>query len=179
MNAFFGHRQSLTAGWAVSRGCTNWPVNTTRNFWRRKWTPAERTCRGVFARMTRCFTPRRVAHIPQRTFTIEAPNLHGRKAEGKSPQRAPNREVSAYTCMEFNKCLALPQADEIHRGNRNSFLFTWETNVSERDLKAEIKRLAAVKLGRTDRWIQTPHRERLHIDRTERAEEKKIPPWNR
>ncbi len=83
--------------------------------------------RGVFASYDpRAFySPRRVAHIPQRTFTIEAPEPARRGRQKEEPATDPTGEVSAYTCMEFNKCLSSTRRlMKYTEGNRNSFLFT-------------------------------------------------------
>lgn len=139
--------------------------------------------RGVFASYDpRAFySPRRVAHIPQRTFTIEAPEPARRGRQKEEPATDPTGEVSAYTCMEFNKCLSSTRRlMKYTEGNRNSFLFTLGNKCFRKGLEeAEVKRLAAVKLGEdgqmdTDTPIANAY---TYTDRTERAEEKKkIPP---
>lgn len=142
--------------------------------------------RGVFASYDpRAFySPRRVAHIPQRTFTIEAPEPARRGRQKEEPATDPTGEVSAYTCMEFNKCLSSTRRlMKYTEGNRNSFLFTLGNKCFRKGLEeTEVKRLAAVKLGEdgqmdTDTPIANAY---TYTDRTERAEEKKrYRPWNR
>jgi hypothetical protein len=65
--------------------------------------------RGVFASYDpkAFYSAERVARIPERTLTIEAPEpaQRGRKKK-KEPETGQTGDISAYTCMEFNNASA-------------------------------------------------------------------------
>ena len=136
--------------------------------------------RGVFASYDpkAFYSAERVARIPERTLTIEAPEpaQRGRKKK-KEPETGQTGDISAYTCMEFNKCLCSTQRlMKYTEGSRNSFLFTLGNKCFRKGLEeSEVKRLAAERLGDgggmdTDTPIGNAY---TYTDRTERAEEKK------
>ena len=108
--------------------------------------------RGVFASYDpkAFYSAERVARIPERTLTIEAPEpaQRGRKKK-KEPETGQTGDISAYTCMEFNKCLCSTQRlMKYTEGSRNSFLFTLGNKCFRKGLEeSEVKRLAAERLG--------------------------------
>lgn len=137
--------------------------------------------RGVFASYDpkAFYSAERVARIPERTLTIEAPEpaQRGRKKK-KEPETGQTGDISAYTCMEFNKCLCSTQRlMKYTEGSRNSVpLHPGKQMFPKRARRVGSEAPGGGKAGRRRRdGHGHTHRKRLHIyrqDGTGRGEEK-------